>query len=308
MTSVPAGPASSGGLTEEQWDDLLREVKAGMCTPIVGAGACYPALPLASEIAERLALEHGYPLTDISNLARVTQYLATKRYQQFPKSEVLDEIRRRSTPLPDFDASDDPHGVLASLPASIYITTNYDNLLEEALRKRPRHVEHDSCEWNGYRKIAGTPSIFSTGYQPDEGHPLVYHLHGELDVPESIVLTEEDYLSFLLRANEEGAGLLPPPIRVALASNALLFVGYSMTDWTFRVLFRSLIEMIRIKPQRPAVAIQVPPTDVLPGHEATAREYLEQYHRSLQGIDVRMYWGTARDFARELRTRWEAYK
>lgn len=307
MTSIHAGPTSNGSLTEEQWDDLLREVKAGMCTPIIGVGACYPRLPLASEISKRLAGEHAYPLTDSSNLARVTQFLSTKRYPQFPKDLVLQEIADRSTPLPDFDEPDDPHGVLASLPLSIYITTNYDGFMEAALTQQMRDVKHDYCTWNGYREVTGTESILDAGYQPQRAQPLVFHLHGQADTPESIVLTEQDYLSFLMAANKEGGRLLPSVIRTALSRNALLFVGYSMTDWTFRVLFRSLIEMIRANSQRPAVAIQVPPTDVVPGQEDAAREYLEQYHRGLQGIDVRMYWGTAREFAGELNARWAAY-
>lgn len=306
MTEAQVEAASHGSLTEEQWDDLLRSIKAGHCTPIVGAGACHPTLPLAGALAERLAEQHRYPLTDRSNLARVTQYLAIRRFGLFPKEEVLGEIA--ACGYPDFDAEDDPHRVLAELPLPIFVTTNYDDFLESALRHRLRRAEVDYYRWNDYDEITGTRSIFRTGYQPDPDHPLVYHLHGHSGVPQSIVLTEQDYLDFLLKAKSKGVRLLPPPVRIALSSHALLFVGYSLNDWTFRVLFRSLMEMIRANNQRPAVSIQLPPTDVMPGHEADARRYLNEYHRALQGIEVRMYWGSARQFASDLRARWEAFR
>ena len=56
-----------------------------------------------------------------------------------------------------------------------------------------------------------------------------------------MVLTEDDYLEFLVRMNRDASEpLLPPVIRTAF-KDSLLFVGYSLSDWSFRVLFRGLI-------------------------------------------------------------------
>jgi SIR2-like domain len=293
------------GLTDEHWEDLLQSIKRGNCTPMVGAGASVPTLPLAHELARELAEAFDYPMTDAHNLARVTQYLAIRRFGRFPKDKVIDRIGE--APLPDFGDSDDPHGVMADLPLPLYITTNYDHYLAEALKTRNRDAQHEYCRWSGFDTLADHGSVFDTDYRPTVANPLVYHLHGHIDAVQSMVLTEQDYLDFLVKASGTGGSLLPAPIRIALASNALLFVGYSMTDWTFRVLFRSLIEMITANTDQPAVSIQVPPGDLVPGREDAARAFLTRYHEELQGIRVRMYWGTARQFAGELSSRWAAF-
>ncbi len=50
----------------------------------------------------------------------------------------------------------------------------------------------------------------------------------DIGVPESLVLTEDDYLDFLALAISRDPGLLPHPIQRALAGTSLLFV---VTGW-----------------------------------------------------------------------------
>jgi hypothetical protein len=52
-------------------------------------------------------------------------------------------------------------------------------------------------------------------------------LHGYFDVPKTMVLTESDYLDFMVRLQEK-VPILPPEITIAVTTNALLFVGYSL--------------------------------------------------------------------------------
>jgi len=37
----------SGSFSEENWDELMENIKDKKCTPFIGAGACYGILPLA---------------------------------------------------------------------------------------------------------------------------------------------------------------------------------------------------------------------------------------------------------------------
>jgi hypothetical protein len=122
-----------------------------------------------------------------------------------------------------------------------------------------------------------------------------------------MVLTDEDYLRFLLRISEptdtrgrQRTSLLPPPVLKALASNALLFVGYSLKDWTFRILIRGLAEAIKANVGMPSISIQLPPKDVVPGRQAEAREHLQGLLGVLRGEDVKVYWGEASQFTAEL--------
>lgn len=292
-----------GVLEEKNWDSLLRRIKDGNCTPFLGAGVCAGTIPLGSEIAQEWAQRYGYPLTDCWDLARVTQFLAVKRDPMFPKDEFVRLLQ--TIPPPNFNAPDEPHGVLADLPLPIYITTNYDDFMVQALRSRFRNPKRELCRWNSM--IKDWPSIFDrgSGAEVNVANPVVFHLHGINEVPESLVLTEDDYLDFLVNVHKDPKAI-PRRIEKALAGNALLFIGYRLADWSFRVLFRGLISSLERSLGRIRITVQlVPEPDQ---SRAITREqvqkYLEDYFAK---DDIVVYWGKARDFARELRERWEEF-
>jgi len=221
---------------EIDWELIVDRIKSGQCTPFLGAGACYGELPLASEIAENWAKDYGYPMKDFTDLARVAEFLAIKD-PLAPKEKL--RKRFKTVPTPDFMKEDEPHGVLADLPFPIYITTNYDDFMEQALKSRNKDPKSEVCLWYPYPSNKKPPSVFDSDYVPTPEKPVVFHLHGRIDIPDSLVLTEDDYLDFLKKISEEQA-LLPPPIEEAFTANSLLFLGYWLADWNFRVIFRSL--------------------------------------------------------------------
>jgi hypothetical protein len=304
-TSLPPG-----GLSEDEWEELLDLIDEGKCTPIIGAGASSPTIPLADELAGEWSKKYKYPLTDTWNLAGVAQYLAFKRYTAFPKMAIQQEIKNRGAP--DFNAANSPHGMLADLELPIYVTTNYDDFMAQAIRTRGNAPEVDYFRWHNYDRTVGNWPDRAEPWEPTDKQPLVYHLHGHKDHLEYLVLTEEDYLNFLLRISEPTdprgqetpqTSLLPPPVVKALASNALLFVGYSVKDWTFRILFRGIAEAIKRRMEMPNISIQLPPKDVAPGKRDEAREHLRRLLSMSQGLrteDVGVYWGKAEEFTAEL--------
>ena len=288
-------------LEDRDWDSLLRRIKAGSCTPFLGAGACAGFIPLGSEIAQEWARNHDYPLSDPWDLARVAQCLAVKRDPMFPKEEIVSRLR--NVVPPDFDAPGEPHGVLADLPLPIYITTNYDNFMTRALRGRHRNPSRELCRWNSL--VRDWPSVFDPGSGIEVGvaNPVVFHLHGHDEVPESLVLTEDDYLDFLVNISRDPQ-IIPRRIEKALTNTSLLFIGYRLADWDFRVLFRGLIGSLERSLGRIRIAVQLapepPPIEGITQDQVLA--YLEEY---LNRDDVRVYWGEACDFVQELKTRWE---
>ncbi len=130
-----------------------------------------------------------------------------------------------------------------------------------------------------------------------------------------MVLTEDDYLDFLVWFSREWSHqgknptVFPAPVVKALAGSSLLFVGYSRTDWNFRVLFRGLVGSLAATCQMKSIAVQMTPLpeDASEENRTQAENYLEKYFHSVQKIPFRVYWGTATDFAIELRSRWEKY-
>ena len=293
-------------MKKAEWELLMERIDNGKCTPFLGAGACSPTLPLGGEIAKEWAADFSYPLTDDSDLTRVAQYLSVARDAMFPKDQMVKTLQEALDKhgLPDFGDPSEPHGFLAELPLPVYMTTNYDDFMFQALlKKKDKDPKREFCRWNGY--VQNKPTIFDdpAGFQPTAANPLVYHLHGHSEVVESMVLTEDDYLDFLVNVTRDR--LLPERVEEAMTGASLLFVGYSLADWNFRVLFRGLVASLESGLRRISVTVQLPPGEAERAGPGKAKEYLDEY---FYGIKMKVYWGTAAEFTTELRRRWNEYK
>jgi hypothetical protein len=292
-------------MEEEDWKTLLSRIKSGKCTPFLGAAVNDKILPLGSEIANDWASRFDYPLDSGRDLAKVAQFLATKTDAVRPKEMILEWLEKSQNPL-DFNDPDEPLNVLAKLDLPVYLTTNYDDLLSQAIefhgRSTGRKAEVEICRWN--KSLATQPSLFRRGsrFNPNRQTPVIYHLHGHKRLLESLVLTEDDYLDFLVNMSKD-INFLPPRMQEAITGSSVMFVGYSLTDIDFRVLFRGLLGNLEAALGKMSVAVQLPFDDANPNKQR-AEDYVTQYFGKMRGTELRVYWGTARSFAKELWTRW----
>jgi SIR2-like domain len=311
----PKTGSSDSQWTEYDWEGLLFAINYGKCTPFLGAGACAGVLPLGGEIAEAWATEYGYPFPDRTNLVRVAQYMAVHVNPMLPQFKIMEKFG--SCGLPDFNAPDEPHSVVADLNLPVYITTNYDDFLTRAiqastsLREGGRTVQkqprREYCRWYQARQRQRPQNL--PRFAPTAAQPLVFHLHGMLDLHESMVLTEDDYLDFLMYISELQS-LIPPRVEQAFSQSALLFLGYSLEDLNFKVLFRKLAAYMQRNEGARHVSVQLAPQH---GKNPTPEE-LEQAERQRLYLarhfdlqKVKVYWGTCREFCGQLRTRWESF-
>jgi hypothetical protein len=289
-------------MSDADWELLLERIKDRSCTPFLGAGACYGVIPLGAEIAKQWAEEHSYPLEDSHDLAKVAQYIAVTRDYMYPKFKIQKQLQK--IPPPDFTKDDEPHAALADLPFPIYMTTNYDDYMTKALLSQQKDPKQEVCRWNTRVKGRDEQSIFdgTPAFSPSPANPVVFHLHGHLNSPASLVLTEDDYLDFLIELSRN-QGLLPARIRRAMTDSSLLFLGYRLADWDFRVLFRGIVNYLEKSTAYAHVSVQLVPgrERVTEEQQDKAQQYLTRYFDKL---DIRVYWGTCRDFAAELRKRW----
>ena len=288
-------------LSEKDWNTLLERIKAGKCTPFLGAGVNFGVLPIGAEIARKWAEDFGYPLEDSADLARVAQFLAIERDDKMvPKELILQSFSKFSPP--DFSVPNEPLSALAALPLPIYMTTNYDDFMVRALKRANKDPKRELCCWNSYLKEY--PSVFksATGFQPTPANPVVFHLHGHDEKVESLVLTEDDYLDFLVSISRQ-PDLLPPRIQESLTGASLLFIGYRLADWDFRVIFRGLVTNMESSLRRRSVAVlQVPQANDL--NQQKAQKVLEYLTNYFEDIKVALYCGTAAEFTAELKERW----
>lgn len=306
---------------------LITFIKARRCTPIVGPGIAEPLIGSHREIAQRWANKHQYPLLPQGreSLPQVTQYLSVFQSQIFPKMALAEYLKEeiqkkyandmRPELLDDWATLDEvidaagaayrkrnpnnPYTLLAQLPLSIYITTNQHNLLTSALREAGKNPEVIICPWNN--KVEQVQSLYRLreDYRPDRTQPLIFHLFGRLDEPDSVVLTEDDYFNFLIGVTKNW-DLIPPIIGRALTDSALLFLGFQIDEWNFRVLLRSFLSREgadRLKTYA-HVAAQIEPEEGRFIEPERARSILEKY-LSLNA-SVSIFWGSADDFLQQL--------
>lgn len=321
--------AGFAGDDDGQWQALLSALRSGRCTPILGPELANFVMGSRREIAERWAQRYGFPLAphDAENLASVSQFLAVKFGSVFPRDELtahvrqelcrrfgaklaedcsqlaLDELFSAVAGLHHDTGSANPYRILAELPVKLFLTANYSNLLADALHAAAKEPRVEYCRWNEF--LQTEPSIYDQepGFRPAVAQPLVYHLFGNLRQPDSIVLTEDDYLDYLIGITRDQE-LIPGAVQSALANSALLFLGFKLEEWEFRVLFRSIIHkpgsglLSRYK----HIAVQINPEDSRIEDVERARQYLESY---FQKADISIYWGSAEEFIAELGQRWQ---
>jgi hypothetical protein len=296
-------------LEEHEWDDLLAAIEEKKCTPFVGAGASVKWIPLGSQISRRWAEKYGYPLNDSDQLSKVAEFLAIEKDDDMASKKILNAELKKINP-PNFSLEEfrnTSYAVLADLNLPIYITTNYDLFLEAALQSRGRNPITEFCRWNNYAKEAQVSSVLKdSNYRPQINAPLVYHLHGVVNTPESMVLTEYDYIDFIVSLiKDEKQDLLPPIIRTTLSTTTLLFVGYRLEDINFRVIFQYLLDSLGIRFRSRSIAVLLPPGFAV-DKKMQAQQFMDKRAKSMFKTDV--YWGDALEFSAELRKRLDDFR
>jgi hypothetical protein len=310
------------------WRALLNHIDSGTCTPILGPGMAESLIGPRREIARRWAEEYQYPMEkqDQEDLPQVAQFVyINQQDRQLLLSELKNAVRaglaaqlgsevteelgsadsdalllelakRRWTP-----ESDEPHWVLAQAPFEVFVTTALDRLLTQALQAVGKEPREELFPWNEDGEWPPLVKETEPNYVPTPDKPLVYHLFGRLDVDHSLVITEDDYFDYLIGASKHRA-LFSDEVRARLAENALLFLGYEMDGWDFRVLFRSIMSHTgpplskRKKIAHAGVQVDLPEARIQKIDRA--REYLQSY---FQESNIHIYWGSVEDFSRYLR-------
>jgi SIR2-like domain len=234
-------------MLDSEADDVIgliaRAVSEHRCILFLGAGAHakppdwspfeYPPQqrpPIGAALSRQLAagcnLSERFPNEDPSNLQRVSLFYEITRSRRQLVDAVIEAVQTGKRPSPMLRA-------LAELGFPLVITTNYDQLFERALMtadKQPRVAVY-------------TPKLEATAdhRDPTVESPVVFKIHGDIQQPETIVITDEDYIQFVLRmSNKDPYDPVPLTLKYYLTGMTTLFVGYSLLDYNLRLLFKTL--------------------------------------------------------------------
>jgi hypothetical protein len=75
-----------------------------------------------------------------------------------------------------------------------------------------------------------------------------------------MVLTENDYIDFIVTLSKgDNNSILPSVIRRTCADTILLFIGYSLEDINFRIIFRNIIDFLGIRFELRSTAVLLAP-------------------------------------------------
>jgi hypothetical protein len=181
---------------------------------------------------------------------------------------------------PRFSGRDDPFLLLANFDLPLYVTTSYHDLLEKALRTAGKAPRRALCRWQ--ENISAAPVDFlDPDFTPTPQTPLIFHLYGSDEVASSMVLTEDDYLRFLVNVTAAIGGPTDPVprlVRQAMSDSSLLLLGYELASWEMRALFWALIEP-RAQKLAGAICVQVEPNE-------QEKRYLQRYYTDERKLDV----------------------
>lgn len=256
-TPANGGGNNQGGTSQESsrvLDWIAQQVAAHECILFLGSAIHVPSPagskyhyprekcpPVGDKLSEILKDQCGYEGDDWRNLQRVSQYFETKRKSRFLLVNAITnavQVNKEASPVLH---------ALADLDFPIVITTNYDNLYEKAL-----DAESAKRQAADKAAIQYDLSVYSPNYKPrvktqdcadtpDSRRPFILKVHGDISKPESIVITEEDYIQFVLRmSDKQPHHPVGKNVLAYLNKWPTLFIGYRLTDYNLRLLFKTL--------------------------------------------------------------------
>ncbi len=292
-----AGPGGQRILDAGGWNSLLGRIKSGDCVPVLGP-AVAPALEPSSETLLAQARSVPAALIGDHDLPRVAQAVSIGRDRAFVR-DTLQKERERQV------AGDDGHPgdlcrSLAELALPLFLTTSYGDELAQALVSSGRLAQ--TVEPARQSHLDGGIGLASQPIQIQLSvdSPTVLHLFGRFENPGAMTLTEDDFFDLLVRMSRE-QGFFDAGLRGHIATSSMLFVGFSLDDWRFRLLLRGLGAQFADTGVASIAVVQIDPDDLPVGQDqASVSAFVERYFALGRTVDVRAYVGTAAQFTQNL--------
>lgn len=184
-------------------------LEAGTAAVFIGAGMSAGSgyvdwVRLLKPLAEEIDLDATRERHDLVSLAQY-HVNARGRNRSLLNKVLLDEFSRDAKPNTN-------HEILARLPIPVYWTTNYDRLIETSLTNAKRIPDVKYTRNHLVKSVARRDAV-------------VYKMHGDVDHPDDVVITKEDYEDYL-----DKRGPYVTALRGDLVSRTFLFLGFSFSD------------------------------------------------------------------------------
>ncbi|WP_454191725.1 SIR2 family protein [Paenibacillus sp. Marseille-Q7038] len=210
-------------------EKLIKFIRKGEVVPWIGSGmslgAGYPsARGLSESIIKEAVTEHQTILErHKENLQKLTgEFVEMNGGSRQTLIKVLrQEFRKSPTNL-------STHKILVQVPQFKYfVTTNYDRAIEKA---------HEEVYYDNKLNVVVKDEDLAL---MDKKLVTLYKVHGDVDNPNQIVITEADYTDYFRRTH---SNLIWNEIKSLIPKNSVLFIGFSLEDQNIDSIFAEIIE------------------------------------------------------------------
>lgn len=228
--------SSASVIDNDFWLELTETIRRGNCVLLLGPGVSTDdkGIPFSNLLARTLAsdpaLQSSPDLVDAENLPHVAQL-----FQQKKRSRITLELKVKEFYNSVMDQTTDFHQEMAALPFTLCINTTPDDFFFNALKQiNPKEPIRSAYNF----KRSNKNSITNVN---DSHRPVVYNLYGTPSEQDSLVLTENDLIEFLV-AVIKSTPPLPDAIRGKCGDKetSFLFVGFGFHQWYMRILLHIL--------------------------------------------------------------------
>ena len=266
-------------------DFIAKRVAAHECILFLGSAVHAPSPansnyayttdkcpPIGNQLAKLLAEAGKFADLNKDNLQRVSQHYELRLERKALVDEIIKNVSVGKEPSPVLRA-------LAELRFPLVITTNYDNLYEraidavnkkramEAARAAGQQIDEQAIEQatRGQYDLAiykrdKTGETQDCERQLNQDRPYILKIHGDTSDPSSIVITDEDYIHFIMRMSDtQPHHPIRPNLATHLSEKHILFIGYRLTDYNLRLLFKTLRWKMDVSAKPLSVAIDREP-------------------------------------------------
>jgi SIR2-like domain len=241
-------------------------------------------------------------LTENLRINDQTTYRYASEHRFWPESTISDfckEVNIPKVPGESLQAMIESSCILYLINSGKvngYMTTCYFDILEQAIRllKKPYYTNYyGNQHGQEYVNERGETTLAGEFYDPERSDiAYVYHIFGHEKQPDSMVMSEDDHINFLIKikqyqeSSKEIKPFIPEFIAAEIKNKTLLFLGYRWQDWEFRTIFRWIVgtkdeERERYSRKKASVVVQFQPgpKELLTDNDViqAAHDYLNKY-------------------------------
>ena len=239
---------------EEELERIIKASQENALTFFIGAGVSrISGIPGWNELINQISIELGrtkkdeYSSDEMLQIPQMFYYLIgkdEKKYYSFIRNilsvhAVPNAIHRE---------------IIKLNPASI-ITTNYDELIEEAAMQARQGYKVVTCDKD-------VPQIY--------GYRYILKMHGDFK-HNNIVLKEEDYLAY-----SDNFRLIETLVKSVFSINTVVFIGYGLNDYNIKLILNWAKTILKDSFHKPIF--------IYTGKEKIHKE--ERYYYESRGLSV----------------------